>query len=120
MLLLSSLELPIVDSDSVIHIGVKRPSVTIDLNKLVLNVVLKSIVESSLKRVRSLVNPKGKLLESRDILDSRLSLAEVIKILLYLSSLIVYSKDFDKCVFEVDKGYKDDISLGALFGQALL
>ncbi len=68
--LLSSLELPIVDSNSVVHIGVKRLSVTIGLNKFILNVVLKSIVESSLKHVRSLVNLKGKLSESRGILDS--------------------------------------------------
>ncbi len=118
--LLSSLELPIVDSDSVIYISVKRPSVTIDLNKLVLNVVLKSIVESSLKRVGSLVNLKGKLLESKGILDSQLSLAEVVKVLLCLSSLVVYSKDFDKCVFEVSKGREDSVSLGAPFSQAFL
>ena len=115
-----SLELPIIDSDSVVYIGVKRPSVTIDLNKLVLNVVFKSIVESSLKRVRSLVNLEGKLSESRGILDSQLSLAEVVKILLYFSSLVVYSKDFDKYVFEVGKGREDGVSLRALFGQALL
>ncbi len=118
--LLSSLELPIIDSDSVIHIGVERLSVTIDLNKLVLNVVLKSIVESSLKRVRSLVNPKSKLSKSKGILDSRLSLVEVIKILLYPSSFIVYSKDFNKYVFEVSKSYKDSVSLEAPFGRALL
>ncbi len=67
--LLSSLELSIIDSDSVVYISVKCPSVTIDLNELVLDVVLKSIVESSLKRVGSLINPKGKLSESRGILD---------------------------------------------------
>ncbi len=114
--LLSSLELPIIDSDSVVHIGVKRLSVTIDLNKLVFNIVLKSIVESSLKRVRSLVNSKGKLSESRSILDSRLSLAEVIKVLLCPSSLIVHFKDFDKYIFEVSKGREDGVSLRALFG----
>ncbi len=70
LLLLLSLELPIIDSDGVIYIGVKRLSITIDLNKLVFNVVFKSIVESSLKHVRSLVDPKGKLLESRSVLDS--------------------------------------------------
>ncbi len=116
MPLLSSLELPIVDSDSVVYIGVERLSVTIDLNKLVFNVVLKSIVESSLKRVGSLVNLEGKLSESRGILDGRLGLAEVIKILLCSSSLIIHSKDFDKYVFEVSKGYEDGVSLGALFG----
>ncbi len=68
--LLSSLELPIVDSNNVVHISVKRLSVSIDLNKLVFNVVLKSIIESSLKHVGSLVNFEGKLLESRGILDS--------------------------------------------------
>ncbi len=68
--LLSSLKLPIVDNNSVVHIGVERLSVIIDLNKLVFNVVLKSIIESSLKRVKSLVDPKGKLSESRGILDS--------------------------------------------------
>ncbi len=118
--LLSSLELPIIDGDSVVHIGVKRLSVTIDLNKLVLDVVLKSIVESSLKRVGSLVNPKGKLSESRGILDGRLSLAEVVEILLRPSSLVVHSEDFNKYVFEVGKGREDGISLGALFGRALL
>ncbi len=120
MLLLSSFELPIVDSDSVVHIGVKRLSVTIGLNKLVFNVVLKSIVESSLKRVESLVNLEGKLLESGGILDSRLSLAEVVKILLCSSSLIVYSEDLNECVFEVDKGCKDSVSLGAPFGRPFL
>ncbi len=114
--LLLSFELPIIDSDSIVHIDVKRLSVTISLNKLVFNVVFKSIVELSLKRVGSLVNFKGKLSESRSILDSRLSLAKVIKILLRFSSFIVYSKDFNKCVFKVGKGYKNSISLGALFG----
>ncbi len=115
-----SLELPIIDSDSVIYIGVKYPNVTIDLNKLILNVVFKSIVESSLKHIRSLVNLESKLSESKGILDSRLSLVEVIKVLLCLSSLIVYSKDFDKCVFEVSKGREDSVSLRALFSQAPL
>ncbi len=118
--LLSSLELPIVDGDGVVHVGVKRPGVTIDLDKLVFNVVLESIVESSLKRVGSLVNFEGKLLESRDILDSRLSLAEVVKILLCPSSLVVYSKDLDEYVLEVSKGREDDVSLGALFSRPLL
>ncbi len=116
MLLLSSLELTIVDSDSVIYIGVERFSVTIDLNKLVFNVVLKSIVESSLKRVRSLVDSKGKLSESRDILDSRLSLAKVIKILLCPSSLIIHSKNFNEYVLEASKGYEDSVGLRALLG----
>ncbi len=111
-----SLELPIIDSDSVVYIGVERPSVTIDLNKLVFNVVFKPIIESSLKHVGSLVDPKGKLLELRGILDSRLSLAKVIKILLRFSSLIIYSKDFNKYVLEVSKGYKDNVSLKALLG----
>ncbi len=114
--LLSSLELPIIDSDGVVYIGVERFSVTIDLNKLVLNVVFESIVESSLKRVRSLVDLKGKLSESRGILDSRLGLAKVVKILLCPSSLIVYSKNFDECVLEVSKGYKDGVGLRALLG----
>ncbi len=70
LLLLSSFELLIIDSNSVVYIGVKRLSITVGLNELVLNVVLKSIVESSLKRVKSLVNLKGKLLESRGILNS--------------------------------------------------
>ncbi len=120
MPLLSSLELPIIDSDSVVYIGVKYSSVTIDLNKLVLNVVLKSIVESSLKRVRSLVNLKGKLSELRGILDSQLSLAEVVKVLLRLSSLIVHSEDFDKYVLKVSKGYEDSVGLKAPFSRALL
>ncbi len=118
--LLSSLELPIIDSDSVIYIGVKRLSVTVGLDKLVLNVVFKSIIESSLKRVRSLVNSEGKLSESRGILDGRLGLAEVVKILLRPSSFVVHSEDFDKYVFEVGKGRKDGISLGAPFGRAPL
>ncbi len=118
--LLSSFELLIVDSDSVVYIGIKRLSITISLNKLVLNVVLKSIVESSLKRVGSLVNPKSKLLELKSIFDSRLSLAEVVKILLCFSSFIVYSKDFDECIFEVGKGCEDSVSLRALFGRPLL
>ncbi len=118
--LLSSLELPIIDSDNVVYIDVKRLNVSIDLNKLVLNVVLKSIIESSFKRVRSLVNLEGKLLESGGILDSRLSLAEVVKVLLCSSSLIVYSEDLDKRVFEVSKGRENGVSLGALFGRAFL
>ena len=118
--LLSSLELPIVDSDSVVHIGVKRLGVTVGLDKLVLDVVLESIVESSLKRVGSLVNPEGKLSESRGILDGRLSLAEVVEILLCLSSLVVHSEDFDKCVLEVGKGREDSVGLGAPFGRAPL
>ncbi len=115
-----SLELLIVNSDSVIYIGVKRLSVIIDLNKLVFNIVFKSIVKSSLKYVGSLVNLESKLLESRGILDSQLSLAEVIKILLCSSSLIVYSKDFDKYVFKVGKGYKDSVSLEAPLSQTSL
>ncbi len=120
MLLLLSLKLPIIDSNSVVYISVKCPSVIIDLNKLVFNIVFKSIVESSLKRVKSLVNFKSKLLELRSILDSRFSLAKVVKVLLCFSSLVIYSKDFNKCVFKVGKGYKDSVSLRALFGQALL
>ncbi len=120
MPLLSFLELPIVDGDSIVHIGVKRLNVTIGLNKLILNVVLKSIVESSLKRVGSLVNLEGKLSELRGILDSRLSLAEVVEILLCLSSLVVHSEDFDKYVFEVGKGREDSVGLRAPFGRALL
>ena len=110
-----SLELLIINSDSVVYIGVKRSSVTIDLNKLVFNVVFKSIVEASFKRVKSLVDFKSKLLKLKGIFDSWLSLAKVIKILLYSSSLIVYFKDFNKYVFEVSKSYKDSISLKALF-----
>ncbi len=60
------------------------------------------------------------MLESRSILDGRLSLAEVVEILLCPSSLVVYSKDFDKCVLEVGKGCEDSVGLGALFGRALL
>ncbi len=111
-----SLELPIIDSDSVVYIGVECLSVTIDLNKLVLNVVFKPIVESSLKHVRSLVDLKSKLLESKGILDSRLSLAKVIKILLCPSPLIIYSKDFNEYVFEVSKGREDSVGLRALLG----
>ncbi len=70
LLLLLSLELLIIDSNSVVHIGIKCLSVTIGLNKLVFDVVLKSIIEVSFKRVRSLIDPKSKLLESRSILDS--------------------------------------------------
>ena len=70
MPLLSSFKLLIVNSNGVVYIGVKRLSVIISLNKLVFNVVFKSIVESSFKRVGSLVNFKGKLLELRGILDS--------------------------------------------------
>ncbi len=116
LLLLLSLELPIIDSNSVVHIGVKRPNVIIDLNKLVFDVVLKSIVEASLKYVRSLVDFEGKLLESRGILDGRLSLAKVVEILLRFSSLVVHSEDFDKYVFEVGKGYEDGVSLKAPLG----
>ncbi len=120
MPLLSSLKLPIIDSNSIVYIDVKCPSVIIDLNKLVLNVILKSIVELSLKRIGSLVNFEGKLSESRGILDGRFSLAEVVKVLLRLSSLVVHSKDFDKYVLEVGKGREDSVSLGAPFGRALL
>ena len=116
MPLLSSLKLPIIDSNSVVYIGVKCLSVTIDLNKLVLNVVLKSIVESSLKRVKSLVNFESKLSKLRGIFDSRFSLAKVIKILLYPSSLVIHSKDFDKCVLEASKGREDSVGLKALLG----
>ena len=120
LLLLSSLELPIIDSDSVVHIGVKRLSVTVSLDKLVFDVVLKSIIESSLKRVGFLVNPEGKLSESRGILDGRLGLAEVVEVLLRPSSLVVHSEDFDKCVFEVGKGCEDSVDLEAPFGRAPL
>ena len=120
MPLLSSLELPIIDSNSVVYIGVKCPSVIIDLNKLVFNVVFKSIIESSLKYVGSLVNFEGELSKSRGILDSRLSLAEVIKILLCPSSLVIHSKDLDKRVLEVGKGRENSVGLGALFSRALL
>ncbi len=118
--LLLSLELSIVDSNSIVHIGVKRLSVTIDLDKLVFNVVFKSIIESSLKRVRSLVNFESKLLESRGILDSRFSLAKVVEILLCFSSLIIHFKDFNKYVLEVGKGYEDSVGLRTLFSWALL
>ncbi len=118
--LLSSLELTIVDSNGVVYIGVERFSVTIDLDKLVLNVVFESIVESSLKRVRSLVDLEGKLLESRGILDGRLSLAKVVEILLCLSSLIVHSENFDEYVLEVGKGYEDGVGLRAPLGWTFL
>ena len=114
MPLLLSLELPIVDSNSVVHIDVKRLNITIDLNKLVFNVVFKFIVKSSLKHVESLVDLESKLLESRSVFDSRLSLAKVVEILLCFSLLIVHSEDFDECVFEVSKGRKDSVSLRAL------
>ena len=116
MPLLLSLELPIIDSDSVIHIGVERLSVTIDLDKLVLNVVFESIVESSFKRVGSLVDFEGKLLESRGIFNGRLSLAKVVEILLCPSSLIVYSENLDECVFEVGEGCEDSVGLRAPLG----
>ena len=115
MPLLSSLELLIIDGNSVVYVGVKCSSVTIDLNKLVFNIVLKSIVESSLKRIKSLVNLESKLLELRGILNSRLSLAKVVEVLLCSSSLIMHSKDFNKCVLEVSKGYKDSVDLRASF-----
>ncbi len=114
-MLLLSLELPIINSNNVVYIGIKHLSVIVNLNKLVLNIVLKSIIELSLKRIRSLVNFESKLLESRSILDSRLSLIKVVKVLLYPSLLIIHSKDFDKYVLKVSKGYKDSVSLGALF-----
>ncbi len=119
MPLLSSLKLLIIDSNSIVYISVKRFSVIIDLNKLIFNVVFKSIIESSLKRIRSLVNFESKLLELRGIFDSRFSLAKVIKILLCPSLLIMHSKDFDKCVFKVGKGCKDSVSLRALLGRPL-
>ena len=48
MALLALFELLIVDSNSVVYILIKRLSVTVDLNKLVLDVVLKAVVEASL------------------------------------------------------------------------
>ncbi len=88
----------------------------IDLDELVLDVVFESIVESSFERIRSLVDPEGKLSESRGILDGRLGLAKVVKILLCPSSLVVYSKNFNKYVFEVSKGCEDSVGLRALLG----
>ena len=115
MPLLASLKLPIIDSNSVVYIGIKRFSIIINLNKLIFNIIFKSIVESSFKHVKSLVNFKGKLLELKSILDSRLSLAKIIKILLCLSSFIIHFKDFDEYIFKVSKSYKDSVSLKALF-----
>ncbi len=46
--LLALFKLPIIDSNSVVYILIEYLSVTVDLNKLVLNIVLKAIVEASL------------------------------------------------------------------------
>ena len=48
MALLALFKLPIVDSNSVVYILVKCLSIAIDLDKLVLDVVLESVVEAPL------------------------------------------------------------------------
>ncbi len=47
-MLLALFELPIVDSNSVVYILIKCLSIIVDLDKLVLNVVLESVVEAPL------------------------------------------------------------------------
>ena len=68
--LLSSLELPVIDRDSSIYIRVERLGIAVGLDKLVFNVVLKSIVKLSLKYIGSLVYPERELSELRGILNS--------------------------------------------------
>ena len=68
--LLLSLELPVIDRNSSIYIRVERLGITIGLNELVFNVILKSIVKLPLKHVRSLVYPERKLSELRGVIDS--------------------------------------------------
>ncbi len=70
LVLLSSFELAIVDRNSIIYIRVERLFVLIDLNEFILNVILKSVVEPSLKRVGSLIDSEYELSELRGILDS--------------------------------------------------
>ncbi len=48
MALLALFELLIVDSNSVVYILIERLNIAVNLNKLVLNVVLKAVVEVSL------------------------------------------------------------------------
>ncbi len=61
--LLSSLELLVVDSNSSVHILIERLNVLVGFNKLVLNVVLKPIIETPLKYVLSPLDSKRKLSE---------------------------------------------------------
>ena len=63
-------ELLIVDRNSVVYILIKRLSIAVDLDKLVLNVVLEAVIEASLQGVLSLLDSKGKLLKLQGILDS--------------------------------------------------
>ena len=70
VVLLLSFELSIIDRNSIIYIRVERLLIPIDLNELVLNIVLKSVIELSLERIRSLIDSEYKLLELRGILDS--------------------------------------------------
>ena len=68
--LLALFKLPIIDSNSIVYILVKRLSITVNLNKLVLNVVLKAVVEVSLQGILSLLDSKGKLLKLQSVLNS--------------------------------------------------
>jgi hypothetical protein len=68
--LLTPFELSVVDSNSVVYILIECLSVAIGLNKLVLNIVLKTIVKLSLKYIVSLLNPEGELSEAGGVLDS--------------------------------------------------
>ncbi len=70
MALLALFKLPIVDSNSVVHILIERLSVTVDLDKLVLDVVLEAVVEASLQGVLSLLDSEGELLKLQGVLDS--------------------------------------------------
>ncbi len=68
--LLALFELPIIDSNSVVYILIKRLSIAVDLDKLVLNVVLEAVIEASLQGVLSLLDSEGKLPKSQGVLDS--------------------------------------------------
>ena len=67
--LLLSLELPVVNRNGSVHIYVERLYVSVGLDELVLDVVLQPVVEPSLERVGSPMNPERKLPEFRGILD---------------------------------------------------
>ncbi len=118
--LLLSLELAIVNDDSSIHILIECLVVLVDLNEFVLNVVLKTVVKSLLKGVGSLLDLKRELPEAQGVVDSRLSLAEAVKVCLRPSPLIVDSKDLSKGVLEVDETLKDATSLGLLLVLSFL
>ena len=68
--LLAPFELPVVDSNSVVHVLIERLGVAIGLDELVLDVVLETIVKPSLECVVSLLNPESELSKAGGVLYS--------------------------------------------------